>query len=72
MLLLTEGNTGALQEIEQLDLDDPFKTLRIHKTISGNQEIEIAKLKEKSDAYARGILSFNVTHFEAWTGLFVI
>jgi hypothetical protein len=29
-------------------------------------------MKEKSDAYARGILSSNVTHFEAWTGLFAI
>jgi hypothetical protein len=72
MLLLTEGNSGTLQEIEQLDLDDPFRTLGTHKTISGDQSIQIAKLKEKSDAYARGILSVNVTHFEAWTGLFVI
>jgi hypothetical protein len=69
MLLLTEGNTGTLQEIEQQDLDDPFKTLGIHKTISGNQEVQIAKLKEKSDT---GILSVNVTYFEAWTGLFAI
>jgi hypothetical protein len=30
-------------------------------------------MKTKSDhAYARGILSVNVTNYEAWTGLFVI
>jgi hypothetical protein len=33
-LLLTEGDTKALQEVEQLDLHDSFKTLGIHKTIS--------------------------------------
>jgi hypothetical protein len=36
-LLLTEGKTHMLQEVKQLDLDDAFKTLGIHKTISGNQ-----------------------------------
>jgi hypothetical protein len=41
-------------------------------TISGNQSVQIAEMKKKSDAYARGILSVNVTHFEAWTGLFTI
>jgi hypothetical protein len=34
-LLLTEGDTGKLEEVEQLDIHDSFKTL--HKTISGNQ-----------------------------------
>ena len=72
LLLLTEGNTGHLQEVEQLDLHDSFKTLGIHKTISGDQTIQIAKMKQKSDAYARGILSTKLTHFEAWTGLFTI
>jgi hypothetical protein len=72
MLLFTEGQTGMFQEIKQLDLDDPFKTLGIHKTISGNQTVQIEILKTKSDAYARGILSANVTKFETWTGLFII
>jgi hypothetical protein len=71
-LLLTEGDTKALQEVEQLDLHDSLKTLGIHKTISGNQADQISTMKHKSDAYARGILSANVTHFEAWTGLFAI
>jgi hypothetical protein len=71
-LLLTEGKTGAFQEIAQLDIDEPFKTLGIHKTISGDQTVQVATLKAKSDTYARGILSVNVTYFEAWTGLFSI
>jgi hypothetical protein len=71
-LLLTEGDTSQLQMVEQLDLNDPFKMLGIHKTISGNQSIQIKEMKKNSDAYARGILSVNITHFEAWTDLFVI
>jgi hypothetical protein len=29
-------------------------------------------MKQKSDSYARGILSVNVTNFEAWTALFTV
>jgi hypothetical protein len=64
-LQLTEGNTGTLQDVQQLDLNDSFKTLGIHKTISGNQDKQIQEMKKKSDTYARGILSTNVTPFEA-------
>jgi hypothetical protein len=71
-LLLTEGATGNVQEVKQLDLHDSFKTLGIHKTISGDQSDQISVMRQKSDAYARGILSINLTHFEAWTGLFTI
>jgi hypothetical protein len=71
-LLLTEGATCVSSEVAQSDLDDPFKTLGIHKTISGNQSVQIRHMKHKSDAYARGILSVNVTHFEAWNGLFTV
>jgi hypothetical protein len=48
-LLLTEGtNTGQVQAVEQLDLHhDSFKTLGIHKTISGNQVVQIAAMKQK-------------------------
>jgi hypothetical protein len=63
-LALTEGNTGQVQAVGQLDLHDSFRTLGIHKTISGNQAVQIAEMKRKSDAYARGILSVNVTNFE--------
>jgi hypothetical protein len=65
-LLLTEGDTGTLQEVEQLDIHDSFKMLGIHKTISGNQSDQIITVKAKSDAYARGILSANITHFETY------
>jgi hypothetical protein len=71
-LQLTEGNTGTLQDVQQLDLNDSFKTLGIHNTISGNQDKQISVMKKKSDTYARGILLTNVTPFEAWTGLFAI
>jgi hypothetical protein len=71
-LMLTEGDSGNYQTVEQLDVDDAFKTLGIHKTISGDQTVQISEMKKKSDAYARGILSVSVTNFEAWTGLFTI
>jgi hypothetical protein len=71
-MLLTEGDTGSLQKVDQLHLDESFKTLGIHKTISGHQGKQITEMKTKSDACARGILSVNVTNFEAWTGLFTI
>jgi hypothetical protein len=71
-LKLTKGDTGRLQTVQQLDLDDVFKTLGIHKTISGDQSVQITEMKKKSDDYARAILSVNVTPFEAWTGLFSI
>ena len=71
-LLLTEGNTGNLREVDQLDLLDSFKTLGIHKTVSGDESAQISAMQQKSDAYARGHLSVNVTNFEAWTGLFTI
>jgi hypothetical protein len=71
-MLLTEGDTGRLQEVKQLDLDDAFKTLGIQMTISGNQSVQISEMKRKSDEYARGLLSVNVTPFESWTGLFSI
>jgi hypothetical protein len=64
-MLLTEGDTGRLQTVQQLDLDNPFKTLGIHMTIGGSQQAQITAMKTKSDAYARGILSVNVTNFEA-------
>ncbi len=72
VLNLTQGDTGILEPINQLDLHDSFKTLGIHKTISGNQTQQIKEMKKKSDAYARGILSVSVTNFEAWTGLYTI
>jgi hypothetical protein len=71
-LLLTEGKTHMLQEVKQLDLDDAFKTLGIHKTIFGNQSVQIEEMTKKSNAYARGILSVNISHFEACTGIFTI
>jgi hypothetical protein len=71
-LQLTEGDTGQLQEVHQLDPNNSFKMLGIHKTISGIQDIQIATMQKKSDTYARGILSVHVTPFETWTGLFVI
>jgi hypothetical protein len=71
-LQLKEGNTGKLQTVEHLDLHDAFKTLGIHKTVSGNQEVQMTEMTKKSDKFVQGILSVNVTHFEAWTGLFTI
>lgn len=73
-LQLTEGNTGQVCQVDQLDLHDSFKTLGIHKTISGNQsaQIKTMTMKDKSDAYDRSILSVNVSPSEAWTGLFSI
>jgi hypothetical protein len=37
-LLLTEGKTGAFQEIAQLDLDEPFKTLGIPQNYLGQPD----------------------------------
>jgi hypothetical protein len=71
-LFLSEGGTGKIQQVNQLDLNDSFKTLGIHKTISGNQSNQIALMAQKSNDYARGILSVNISNFEAWTGLFTI
>jgi hypothetical protein len=71
-LLLREGAAENSHEVAQPDLDDPFKTPGIHKTLSGNQDTKIQKIKQNSNAHARGILSVNVTQFEAWTGLFAI
>ena len=71
-MLLTTGDSGRLQEVTQLDLAEPFKTLGIHKMVSGCQKEHITEMKRKSDAYVRGILSVSVNHFEAWTGLFTI
>jgi hypothetical protein len=71
-LVLMEGDTNSLETITQLDLNNVFKTLGIHKTISRNQSVQIEEMKKKSDNYARGILSVNVTNFKAWTGLFTI
>jgi hypothetical protein len=67
-LKLTKGDTCRFQLVQQLDLDDVFKTLGIHKTISGDQSVQITEMKKKSDDYARAILPAN----EAWTGLFSI
>ncbi len=64
-MLLTTGDTGKLQEVQQLDLHDPFKTLGINKTISGDQQSQITKMKTTSDACARGILSVSAKHFKA-------
>jgi hypothetical protein len=71
-LLLSEGDTGRMQQVDQLDLNDAFKTLGIYKTISGDQSDQIASMTKKSNDYARGILSVNISNFEAWTGLFTI
>ena len=46
---ITEGDTGRLQTVEQLDLDDAFKTLGIQMTILGSQTAQIAAMKTKSD-----------------------
>ena len=51
-MLLTTGDTGKLQEVQQLDLHDPFKTLRTNKTISGDQQSQTTKMKNMSDACA--------------------
>jgi hypothetical protein len=69
---LTEGNSNACIAAPQLDCNDSFHTLGIHKTISGNQTQQIAILRAKSDAFAKGILASAVNPFEAWTGYFTI
>jgi hypothetical protein len=66
-LLLTEGDTGNLQQVNQLDLNDSFKTLGIHKTISGNDQI--ASMKKKSDDYAQESFRSTSLTSKAWTGL---
>ena len=71
-MLLTTGDTGELQEVQQLDLHDPFKTLGTNKTISGDQQSQMTKMKNTSDACARGILSVSANHFKAWTGLLTL
>jgi hypothetical protein len=43
-LALTAGDTDTVQEVQQLDLNDSFKTLSIHKTVSGNQQKQIEVL----------------------------
>jgi hypothetical protein len=49
-----------------------FRTLGTHKTISGDQTEQIAKLTEKSNNFAKGILASATTPFEAHTGYFTI
>ena len=70
--MLTTGNTGTRVRVRQLDCDDAFRTLGIHKTISGDQTEQIAKLTEKSNNFAKGILASATTPFEAHTGYFTI
>lgn len=53
-MLLTTGDTGRLQEVKQLDLNQPSKTLGIQKTVSGDQTAHATEMKRKSDAYAQG------------------
>jgi hypothetical protein len=70
--ILTTGNTGTSVRVRQLDCDQSFRTLGIHKTISGDQTEQIAILTEKSNNFAKGILASATTPFEAWTGYFTI
>jgi hypothetical protein len=69
---LSKGKTGTSVTVPQLDCDEAFRTLGIHKTISGDQTKQIKILHEKSDAFAKGILASAVTPFEAWIGYFTI
>jgi hypothetical protein len=69
---LTKGNSNACITVPQLDCNDSFRTLGIHKMISGDQTQQIAILRAKSDAFAKGILASAVNPFEAWTGYFTI
>jgi hypothetical protein len=69
---LTEGNSNTCITVPQLDCHDSFRTLGIHKTISGDQTQQKAILRAKSDAFAKGILASAVNPFEAWTGYFTI
>jgi hypothetical protein len=69
---LTEGNSGTHALVEQLDCKDSFRSLAIHKTISGDQTEQIQILKEKSDNFGKGLLTSAVNTFEAWTGYFTI
>jgi hypothetical protein len=69
---LTEGDSGDYITVPQLDCDDAFRTLGIHKTISGDQQAQIKILKEKSDLFAKGITASAANAFEAWTGYFTM
>jgi hypothetical protein len=69
---LTEGNTGQSAKVDQLDCNDSFRTLGMHKTTSGDQSEQIRILWEKSENYGKGIIVSSVTQFEAWTGYFTI
>jgi hypothetical protein len=72
VLNLKQGNTGILEQVNQLNPNNSFKTPGIHKTVSGNQTKQIKEMRKKSDACASGTLKVSVTNFEAWTGLFTI
>jgi hypothetical protein len=52
-LLLTEGDTKVLHEVEQLDCHGSFKTLGVHKTISRNQADQISTMKKKRSIRTR-------------------
>jgi hypothetical protein len=69
---LTEGNSDNHVIVDQLDCQDSFRTLGIHKTILGDQTDQIKILKEKSDNFGKGLLASLVNAFEAWTGYFTI
>jgi hypothetical protein len=69
---LTEGNTRGYVTVPQLDCDESFRTLGIHKTISGDQTEQIQVLTEKSNNFGKGILASATSPFEAWTGYFTI
>jgi hypothetical protein len=70
--LLSEGKSGHNVQVPQLDCNDTFRTLGIHKTISGDQSEQIRLLKEKSNNFGKGILASSANGFEAWMGYFTI
>jgi hypothetical protein len=51
---LTEGNSGTHALVEQLDCKYSFRSLGIHKTISGDQTEQIRSLKKRVTISEKG------------------
>lgn len=72
LFTLTEGNSSCVVQVPQLDCAEAYRTLGIHKTISGDQTEQIRILQEKGDNFGKGVLASSANAFEAWTGYFTI
>ena len=73
-ILIKENEDDEPTEIRHLDCDTAHRTLGLYKSITGNQTMQIQRLKERSENISQSVASSSITRSQAttaWNSIYI-